>query len=98
MTNAEKLAANSQMDCTPIDSTDQLRPASPCQRFLFLRPFIVYRIKEKNAMADLAAGSKRRRPHVIVIAAERVAARWAQALAAERVMCLVADDLTVAAR
>jgi len=49
-------------------------------------------------MVDLAAGSKRRRPHVIVIAAERVAARWAQALAVERVMCLVASDLTVAAR
>jgi DNA-binding winged helix-turn-helix (wHTH) protein len=49
-------------------------------------------------MADLAAGPKRRRPHVLVIAAERVTARWAQALAAERVMCLVADDLTVAAR
>jgi DNA-binding winged helix-turn-helix (wHTH) protein len=49
-------------------------------------------------MADLAAGSRRRRPHVLVIAADRVAARWAQALAAERVMCLVANDLTVAAR
>ncbi len=49
-------------------------------------------------MADLAAGPKRRRPHVLVIAAERVTARWAQALAAERVMCLVANDLTVAAR
>ena len=49
-------------------------------------------------MADLAAGPRRRRPHVLVIAAERVAARWAQALAAERVMCLVAGDLTVAAR
>jgi len=49
-------------------------------------------------MADLAAGPRRRRPHVIVIAAERAAARWAQALGAERVMCLVASDLAVAAR
>jgi DNA-binding winged helix-turn-helix (wHTH) protein len=49
-------------------------------------------------MADLAAGRRRRRPHVLVIAAERVTARWAQALAAERVMCLVANDLSVAAR
>ncbi len=49
-------------------------------------------------MTDLAAGPRRRRPHVIVIAAERVAARWAQALAAERVMCLIAADLNVAAR
>jgi DNA-binding response OmpR family regulator len=49
-------------------------------------------------MADLAAGPRRRRPHVLVIAADRAAARWAQALAAERVMCLVANDLTVAAR
>ena len=49
-------------------------------------------------MADLAAGPRRRRPHVLVIAAERVAARWAQALATERVMCLVASDLTVADR
>ena len=49
-------------------------------------------------MVDLAAGPRRRRPHVIVIAAERAAARWAQALGAERVMCLVASDLAVAAR
>ena len=48
-------------------------------------------------MADLAANSKRRRPHIMVIAAERAAARWAQALAAERVMCLVANDLATAA-
>ena len=46
----------------------------------------------------LPTGRRRRRPHVIVIAAERVAARWAQALAAERVMCLVAHDLATAAR
>jgi len=49
-------------------------------------------------MANLAAGPRRRRPHVLVIAAERTAARWAQALAAERVLCLIATDLTEAAR
>jgi DNA-binding response OmpR family regulator len=49
-------------------------------------------------MADLAAGPRRRRPHVLVIAAERVAARWAQALAAERVLCVIATDMAEAAR
>jgi DNA-binding response OmpR family regulator len=49
-------------------------------------------------MVDLAAGRRRRRPHVLVIAAERVALRWAQALAVERVMCLVATELTTAGR
>ncbi len=49
-------------------------------------------------MADVAAVPKRRRPHVMVIAPDRSSARWALALAAERVMCLVANDLATATR
>jgi DNA-binding winged helix-turn-helix (wHTH) protein len=49
-------------------------------------------------MADLAATPKRRRPHVMVIAPDRAAARWAQALAAERVLSLIANDLATATR
>ena len=47
-------------------------------------------------MTELAASPKRRRAHVMVIAPERASARWAQALAAERVLCLVANDLAAA--
>lgn len=49
-------------------------------------------------MTELAASPRRRRAHVMVIAPERASARWAQALAAERVLCLVANDLAAATR
>jgi DNA-binding winged helix-turn-helix (wHTH) protein len=96
-TNYRQLPANNQMDCTPIESAGQLRRGGGWLS-ISLSEAIHCILGKGNTMVDLAAGSKRRRPHVIVIAAERVAARWAQALAAERVMCLVASDLTVAAR
>ena len=47
-------------------------------------------------MGDLAGGAKRSRKHVLILAEEIVAARWAQALAEDGVVCLIATNVSAA--
>ncbi|HET7088425.1 MAG TPA: winged helix-turn-helix domain-containing protein [Anaerolineae bacterium] len=49
-------------------------------------------------MTELADGAKRRRQRVMILAEEIVAARWAQALAEDGVVCLIAANVSAAAK
>ncbi|HKZ84776.1 MAG TPA: helix-turn-helix domain-containing protein [Anaerolineae bacterium] len=49
-------------------------------------------------MTELADGTKRRRQRVMILAEEIVAARWAQALAEDGVVCLIAANVAAAAK
>ncbi|HLF26786.1 MAG TPA: winged helix-turn-helix domain-containing protein [Anaerolineae bacterium] len=48
-------------------------------------------------MSDLADGAKRNKQRVMILADEVIAARWAQALAEESVVCLIAANVVTAA-
>lgn len=49
-------------------------------------------------MGDLANGAKRSKKRVMILAEEVVAARWAQALAEDSVVCLIAANASAAVR
>jgi DNA-binding response OmpR family regulator len=49
-------------------------------------------------MGDLANGTKRGKKRVMILAHEIVAARWAQALAEEGMVCLIAANVATAAK
>ena len=49
-------------------------------------------------MSDLANGAKRSKQRVMILAEELVAARWAQALAEDSVVCLIAANVSTAAK
>lgn len=49
-------------------------------------------------MGDLADGSKRRHQRVLILAEDAVAARWAQALSEDRVVCLIAANVVTATK
>jgi DNA-binding response OmpR family regulator len=49
-------------------------------------------------MSELADGAKRSKKRVMILAEDAVAARWAQALAEDRVVCLMAPNVSMAAK
>ncbi|HEY4689352.1 MAG TPA: winged helix-turn-helix domain-containing protein [Anaerolineae bacterium] len=49
-------------------------------------------------MSDLANGARRNRQRVMILADEVIAARWAQALAEDSVVCLIAANVATAAK
>jgi len=49
-------------------------------------------------MSDLADGAKRSKQRVMILAEDAVAARWAQALAEDGLVCLIASSAATAAR
>jgi DNA-binding response OmpR family regulator len=49
-------------------------------------------------MSDLADGFKRSKQRVLILAEDAVAARWAQTLAEDRVVCLIAANVSTATR
>lgn len=47
-------------------------------------------------MSDLANGTQRHKPRVMILAKDAVAARWAMALSEHHIVCLIATNMTTA--
>jgi DNA-binding response OmpR family regulator len=55
-------------------------------------------MRPENEMSDLADGAKRSTQRVMILAEEIVAARWAQALAEDSIVCLIAGNAATATK
>jgi DNA-binding response OmpR family regulator len=52
----------------------------------------------RGNMSELVNGARQRRPRVMILAEDRAAAQWAQALSEDRVVCLIATNVATATK